>query len=93
VIARFPSGINEHAVLLGKPAPGSQGRMDRSLRVGAFLRNPAKGQSEMPDVLEEGTYPKALWFVSRAYLRAVKGFHQRGDVKDRLGYYVGELGR
>jgi hypothetical protein len=57
------------------------------------LRNPAKGQSEVPDVLEEGTYPKALWFVSRAYLRAVKGFHQRGDVKDRLGYYVGQLGR
>ena len=38
MIARFPSGINEHAVLLGKPAPGSQGRMDRSLRVGAFAQ-------------------------------------------------------
>jgi hypothetical protein len=74
VIARFPPGIYEHAVLLGKPAP-------------------AKGQSEVPDVLEEGTYPKALWFVSRAYLRAVKGFHQRGDVEDRLGYHVGQLGR
>ena len=92
MIARFPPGINEHAVLLGKPAPGSQGRMDRSRRVAAFAQ-PGKGQSEVPDVLEEGTYPKALWFVSRAYLRAVKGFHQRGDVKDRLGYYVGELGR
>jgi len=33
----------------------------------------------VPDVLEEGTYPQALWFVSRAYLRAVKRFHQRGD--------------
>jgi hypothetical protein len=56
------------------------------------LRNPPKGQSEVPDILEEGTYPKALWFVSRTYLRAVKGFHQRGDVEDRLGYYVGHSG-
>ena len=38
MIARFPPGINEHAVLLGKPAPGSQGRMDRELRVGAFAQ-------------------------------------------------------
>ena len=73
MIARFPPGIYEHAVLLGKPAP-------------------AKGQSEVPDVLEEGTYPKALWFVSRAYLRAVKGFHQRGDVEDRLDITSGNSG-
>jgi hypothetical protein len=92
VIARFPPGINEHAFLLGKPAPGSKpGWFLRAASV--HLRNPAKGQSEVPDVLEEGTYPKALWFVSRAFLRAVKGFHQRGDVEDRLGYYVGQLGR
>ncbi|MEA2446254.1 MAG: hypothetical protein QOJ12_3550 [Thermoleophilales bacterium] len=92
MIARFLDGINEHAVLLGKPVPGNQGRwIVRSASVD--LRNPAKGQSEVPDVLEEGTYPKALWFVSRAYLRAVKGSHQRGDVEERLGYYVGQLGR
>jgi hypothetical protein len=54
VIARFPPGINEHAVLLGKPAPGSQGRMDRSRRVAAFAQ-PGKRSIEVPDVFEEGT--------------------------------------
>jgi hypothetical protein len=48
---------------------------------------------EVPDVWEEGTYPKALWFVGRPYLRAVKCFHDRCDVEDRLGYFVGQVGR
>jgi hypothetical protein len=44
--------------------------MDRSRRVGAFAIR-QEDQSEAPDILEEGTYPKALWFVGRTYLPVV----------------------
>jgi len=54
VIARFPPALTNMPSFSANLRWGSQGRMDRSLRVGAFAQ-PGKRSMEVPDVFEEGT--------------------------------------
>ena len=60
MIARFPPGINEHDVLRGKPASGSQGRMDRSRRVAAFAQSGKRSIGSLSTCTEVSVFLNSL---------------------------------
>ena len=56
------------------------------------LRNPAKGQSEVPMPSKRNLSESAL-VCQQSLSSGGKGIYERGDVENRLGYHVGQLGR